>query len=48
MVGGHGFLRGDLTVGNEAQEVDERQLVLGVVDLAAEQGDTGAVLLGFA
>ena len=36
----------DLPLDDQAEELDERQLVLGVVDLAAEEGDLGAVLLG--
>ena len=36
----------DLAFDDQAEEMDERQLVLGVVDLAAEEGDLGAVFLG--
>ena len=43
----HGFHRFDFAVGQEPQELDEGQLALGVVDLAAEQGRPGAVLPGF-
>src|SRR5262245_26675391 len=38
----------DLAVGDESQEVDECELILGVVDLAAEQGDASAVLFRLA
>ena len=36
----------DLALDDQAEEMDERQLVLGIVDLAAEEGDLGAVFLG--
>ena len=36
----------DLTFDDQAQEMDEGELVLGVVDLAAEEGDLGAIFLG--
>ena len=34
-------------IDDQPQELDERQLVFGVVDLAAEQGHAGAVFLRF-
>ena len=36
----------DLALDDQAEEMDEGQLVLGVVDLAAEEGDLGPVFLG--
>src|SRR5262249_24286630 len=47
MVRSDRLLRVDLAVGDESQTADERKLVLGVVDFAAEEGDTSDVLLGF-
>ena len=44
VVGPHGFRGADLAVGHAAQQGDERQRVLGVLDLAAEQRHPGAVL----
>ena len=41
-----GVDRADLAFDDQSQEMDEGQLVLGVVDLAAEEGDLGAVFLG--
>ena len=41
-----GLDRADHAVDDQAEELDERELVLGVVDLPAEEGDPGAVLLG--
>src|SRR6266702_388885 len=48
MVGTHRLLRGDLAVGDPAQEANEGELVFGVVDLAAKQGHTRAVLFRLA
>ena len=36
----------DLALDDQPQEMNERQLVLGVVDLAAEEGDLGPIFLG--
>ena len=41
-----GIDRADHAVDDQAEELDERELVLGVVDLAAEERDLGPVLLG--
>ncbi len=46
VIGLDGLDRADLALDDQAQEMDEGQLVLGVVDLAAEEGDPGPVLLG--
>ena len=46
VVGLDGLDRSDLALDDQAEELDERELVLGVVDLAAEEGDLGPVLLG--
>ena len=46
MVGAHGFGGLDLVFGETAKVLNERELVLGVVDLAAVQCRPGAVLLG--
>ena len=46
VIGLDGLDRADLAVDDQAEELDEGELVLGVVDLAAEEGDPGAVLLG--
>ncbi len=51
-LGEHGVIRldgldgPDLALDDQPQEMDEGQLVLGVVDLAAEEGDLGPVFLG--
>ena len=45
MVGPDGVDGPDLAFDDQAEEMDEGQLVLGIVDLAAEEGDLCAVLL---
>ena len=47
MVRFHGVDRFDVAVGQCPELFDERKLMLGGVDLAAEQGDAGAVFLRF-
>ena len=46
VVGAHGLAGVELTFDDQAKEMHERELILGVVDLAAEEGDPGAVFLG--
>ncbi len=46
MIRSHGFFRADLAFHDPPEHLDEGQLVFGVVDLAAEEGHAGAVLLG--
>ena len=46
MVGLDGFDGVDDSFDDEAEELDEGELVFGVVDLAAVEGDPGAMLLG--
>jgi len=41
------FLRRDLILGDKAQELDKRQLVFGVIDLAAIERCPSAVLFRF-
>ena len=41
----HGLDRADHAVDDQAEELDERELVLGVVDLAAEERDLGPIFL---
>ena len=38
--------RADLALDDQAEELDEGELVLGMVDLAAEEGHPGPVFLG--
>src|SRR6266511_864141 len=45
VIGADGLLRIQLAVGNEAEHLEECKLMLGVVDLAAEQGHARAVFL---
>ena len=47
MIGVHRFLGTDFTVGNQAQEANECQLIFGVIDFAAEESDAGAVFFRF-
>ena len=46
MVGLHRFFRRRGAVGDGAEVADEGELILGGIDLPAEEGDAGAVLLG--
>src|SRR5512133_2589366 len=46
MVGPNGLLRADLAIRDEAEHLDESELVLGLIDLPAEKRDARAVLLG--
>ena len=46
MVGLHRLDRPDHAIHDQPEEVDERELILGVVDLPAVEGDLGPVLLG--
>ena len=48
VIGAHGFLGADLAVGDQTQEADKSELIFRIVDLAAKQGDAGAVLLRLA
>ncbi len=46
VIGLHGVGRPDLAVNDQAKEVDEGKLVLGMVDLATEESHAGAIFLG--
>ena len=46
VVGPHPFVGGEITIGNRAKNPHERELMFGRVDLAAEEGNPGAVTLG--
>src|SRR5262245_53550812 len=43
MVGAHRFLGRDFAVGDEPQKADKRELIFGVVDLAAKERDASAI-----
>jgi hypothetical protein len=35
----------DVAVDDQAEELDERQLVLGIIDFTSEQGNSGTIFL---
>lgn len=46
MVGVYRFFRANFAIGNQTQETDKSELMLRIVDFAAEKGDATAILFG--